>query len=486
MVMIILRRCLLLELVFGFIIPGVKAQAPRNAIDQIFALPTKVQSRIDRTVANLDGAFEKELAKQIRKLQKEEHKIYKKLLRKDTALAHNYLLQSEQAITQLNDRLINPRKNSVYIASLDTLQTSFIFLGDSSLSGLAGNQLLAAKASLLKINRLQHQVQQSEELKKFLQKRRDNLNEQLAKFGFIREVKRVNKQLYYYVQQINEYKAILNDPKQMGTKAIELLCKSNFFQEFLQTNSLLAGLFPSANGTVTASATAFLTANPNLQTRRMLNNIVQQQIAIAGPNAQATFQQNFQDAQAQISQLKNKLLKAGAGNSDDELPNGFKPNAQKTKTFLQRLEYGTNIHVAKASSYFPVTSNIALSLGYKLNDKSIIGIGASFKLGFGSGWNNIKLTGQGIGLRSFIDWKIKGNFYLSGGYEQNYYTAITDQAQWRNRSAWQQSGLIGIAKSIPIKTKFFKKTNLKLLWDFLSYKQVPRAQPLVFRIGYNF
>ncbi|MBL0357870.1 MAG: hypothetical protein IPP72_13725 [Chitinophagaceae bacterium] len=108
-------------------------------------------------------------------------------------------------------------------------------------------------------------------------------------------------------------------------------------------NSLLAGLFPSTVGGATADPTAFLAANPTLQTRAMLNNMIQQQLTAGGPNAHASFQQNLQDAQSQITQLKDKVLKAGAGNSDDVLPLGFKPNNQKTKAFLKRLEYGTNI-----------------------------------------------------------------------------------------------------------------------------------------------
>jgi len=37
----------------------------------------------------------------------------------------------------------------------------------------------------------------------------------------------------------------------------------------------------------------------------------------------------------------------------------------------------------------------------------------------------------------------------------------------------------------PLKTKFLKKTKMQLLWDFMSYDQKPRTQPIVFRIGYN-
>ena len=53
-------------------------------------------------------------------------------------------------------------------------------------------------------------------------------------------------------------------------------------------------------------------------------------------------------------------------------------------------------------------------------------------------------------------------------------------------NGWQQSGLIGISKVISLKTKLFKKTSIKLLWDFLSYQQMPRTQPVIFRAGYNF
>ena len=164
----------------------------------------------------------------------------------------------------------------------------------------------------------------------------------------------------------------------------------------------------------------------------------------------------------------------------------FKPNDQKTKSFFQRLELGTNIQTQKSTNFFPTISDIGLSLGYKLNDRSIIGIGTSFKMGWGTGWNNIHVTQQGLAFRSFIDWKLKGKLWVTGGYEQNLKTLITRMDQLRDISAWQKSGLIGVSKVVSVKSKLFKKTKVQLLWDFLSYQQVPKTQPLVFRIGYNF
>jgi hypothetical protein len=106
-------------------------------------------------------------------------------------------------------------------------------------------------------------------------------------------------------------------------------------------------------------------------------------------------------------------------------------------------------------------------------------------MGWGRGWNDIAISHQGLGLRSFIDFKIKGSFWLSGGYEQNYKTSFRDFSQLRDYSGWTHSGLIGVGKVVSLKTKFFKKTKLQLLWDFLSYEQVPRTQAIVFRIEYK-
>jgi hypothetical protein len=118
-----------------------------------------------------------------------------------------------------------------------------------------------------------------------------------------------------------------------------------------------------------------------------------------------------------------------------------------------------------------------------LNNKSTIGIGAAYRLGWGNDWNDIKLSHQGVGLRSYLDWKIKGSFYFSGGYEQNYRAMIHSIAQLQNYSAWQTSGLIGVSKKYSINKRF--KGEMKFLWDFMSYQQVPKAQPILFRLGYS-
>ena len=340
-----------------------------------------------------------------------------------------------------------------------------------------------------KMKTLESQFQKAEEIKKFLKERREYLKQQLGQIGFARQFKQLNKQVYYYGEQVNEYKQLLKDHSKAEKKAIDLLSKTKLFKDFMRKNSQLASLFRLPGDPNDPTTQASLAG---LQTRAQVNGLIQQQLAAGGPNAQAQFTQNMQDAQNQLNQLKNKLGKLGKGSSSDGMPEGFKPNNQKTKSFLKRLQLGTNIQSQRANGFLPTTSNIGLSLGYKLNDKSVIGIGASYKIGWGKDIRHINITHQGIGFRSFADWKIKGSFWLSGGYEMNY-TPILRNVVFsspvgggREGVAWQESGLIGVSKVISLKTKFFKQTKLQLLWDLLSYRQVPRTQPIIFRIGYNF
>lgn len=84
-------------------------------------------------------------------------------------------------------------------------------------------------------------------------------------------------------------------------------------------------------------------------------------------------------AQGQMSAIQAKLNQPGGQSAADmDLPPDFQPNTQKTKTFLKRLEYGANIQFAQGNAYFPSTTNIGLTLGYKINDKSTIGTGLSY------------------------------------------------------------------------------------------------------------
>lgn len=366
----------------------------------------------------------------------------------------------------------------------DKVTTTIKYLNEkkSSLDSQIIKPLSKAKETNSKLN---EQLKNSEAVSQFIRERKKQLVQQaLQHIGKSKALQKINKDSYYYFETLRNYKTLFSEPKRAEELALKLLHKIRGFDDFLRRNSMLASLFRSADPSPLGGVGGASLAG--LQTRAQVNALIQQQVAAGGANAREQLQQNLQAAQGQLNELKNKILKAGGGSSDADIPEGFKPNNQKTKTFLQRLEYGTNIQTQRGNSFLPNQADLALSVGYKLNDKSIIGLAASYKLGLGRGLNAIRFTSEGMGLRSFIDWKIKGSFWLSGGFEMNYRASFASFEQLQALSSWQQSGLLGLSKSIPVKTKFFKKTRLSLYWDFLSAQQIPQTQPLVFRIGYNF
>lgn len=471
------HRCLLTPLLFFFI-----NSFSQDSLSSIQPVSNNYLESVAGRADKLEQKLDKKSQKALEQFQKQEEKIRKKLSKIDSSKAAAVFNNATSQYNSLGERLDKGILSKGYNASLDTVLTSLKFLQQNPVwLSKAKDAKDKLKDAMGKVNGLESRFQKAEEIKKFLKERRQYLKDQLSQLGFGKELKHLNKQAYYYSQQLDEYKEVFKDHKKAEKKAIELLSKTKFFKDFLHKNSELASLFRlpgNPNDPVNQASLA------GLQTRAQVNGLVQQRLAAGGPGAQAQFQQNMQQAQNQLNQLKNKLSQFGNGGSDFDMPEGFKPNNQKTKSFFQRIELGTNIQSQKANGYFPVTTDLGLSLGYKLNDKSILGIGASYKMGLGKDIRHVHVTHQGVGLRSFLDLKLKGSFWASGGYETNYRSEFRSIDVLKDFNAWQQSGLIGLSKVISLKTKFFKNTKVQLLWDFLSYQQVPRTQPILFRIGY--
>jgi hypothetical protein len=164
------------------------------------------------------------------------------------------------------------------------------------------------------------------------------------------------------------------------------------------------------------------------------------------------------------------------------MPN-FKPNREKVKPFLKRLEYGCDVQFGKNSPLLPNSADLALNLGYKLDSKKSFGVAISYNLGMGI-IQHISFTSLGLGLRSYLDWKIKKQFYASGGYEANYNSAFKNIEQLKNYDLWQRVFLIGISKKYQITKK--TKGEIKILYDFLARNHIPATSPFLLRTGYSF
>ena len=453
----------------------------------IRAISTDYIDRVSAKAEYLSKSLDKKSAKAIAKLQQQEMRIKQKLSKIDSTAVNALFANVSDKYNQLKQKIRIPGKPAQYFSNLDTLATSLKFF-ENNPQFLASVKDAKGKLNqaLSKVNELENELHKAEEIQQFLQERKQFLKQQLQRFGLVKEWTKINKTVFYYQQQVTEYKEMLKDEKKIERKALELLSKTSLYRDFMKKNSFLASLFPSPGSSGSPNPVSPNNGFPSLQTRTQVSNFLQQ-AGLGGSNPMSQLQGSINDVQSQINDVRSKLEQLTKGLGDDfDMPD-FKVNTQKTKPFFKRFEFKMDLQNQRASGFFPTTTDIGLYIAYRLNDQSTVGIGGSYKIGWGNGrFDHIRITNQGIGVRSFLDLKIKGSFWMSGGYEQNYRSVFQTIEQLKDLHAWQQSGLIGVSKIISLKSKFMKKAQLKLLWDFLSYSQRPQTNPVLFRLGYTF
>lgn len=453
-----------------------------TTIDSISSIPSKYFKILNEKADKIERKIEHKSDRLLHKLEKEEGKLKRRMQKIDSVASINIFKGAEEKFSSLKTRLASKQIQSAYVPHLDSLLGSVKFLKQGgALIGQVKELQGKAGTSLGKLNSLQEEFNKAEEINRFIKERSQYLSEQIQKFGLIKDFKKYNASVYYYSEQIREYKEVLSDETKIEKKVLELLSRTTAFKNFMSKNCLLASLFRIPNGQ--ESPPTSVNSIVGIPMRSSVMESIQN--SIGEQQGEQLIQQNIQQAQPNFNSLKDRLNQMASGLSKNaEMPD-FKPNNQKTKSFLKRLEYSFNIQTQKKTYFFPVTTDIGMSIGYKINDKSVSGFGLSYKMGLGESWSNIKMSHQGIGIRSFIDIKLKGNFWLSGGYEINYRKEFEKFSQLRTLNAWQHSGLLGISKIMTIKSLGFKKSKIQLLWDLMSYWQVPKTQPILFRIGYT-
>jgi hypothetical protein len=470
-------------------------QSVDSAANKLANFPTKLFGRIQSKTASLDQQLTNQTEKYLQRMAKREEKLRKKLSAVDSNAAKNLFAGSAERYAALEQKLKNDTGSRAtglsgeYRPFIDSLKGSLSFLKQNQQLLAAGkNSDPAALAQLQgassQFQALQAKLGDADQIKAYVQQRNQQLSQYISQHANLegllgKPFANLKQQSYYYSQQVNEYKEMLNDPDKLEKKALSLLNQVPAFQTFMKNNSQLASLFNLPPNYASTTSLA------GLQTRSQISDIIQNQVAAGGAGGASALQSNMQSADAQLDGFKDKLSKLGSGSGDVDMPD-FKPNDQKTKTFWRRLEYGTNFQTTRNNYYFPTVTDLGFSLGYKLGHSNVVGVGASYKLGWGNGVQHIALSSQGMGLRSFLDIKIKSSFSATGGFEYNYTTPFTSFQDIKQIDRWTKSGLIGISKTVSTKSRVFKKTKLQLLWDFLSYEAVPKTQPILFRLGYTF
>lgn len=479
------------------------AQSVDSVTDKVLSFPSRLLSRLQKKTTELNSQITQQTASYLQKMARREAKMQQKLYGVDSNAARYLFAGSAQHYAALQQQLKTDTGrqgqalSGAYPAYLDSMQGSMSFLKQNPqlLNNAGPSQLSQLQGAGSQLQTLQAKMGIADEAKVYMQQRKQMIADYVAQHTSLQGVLSsslagMNKDVYYYSQTLRQYQEMWSSPDKLEQQALVLLNRLPAFQTFMKSNSMLGGLFNVPTGYGTPQGVV------GLQTKDQIAAIVNQQTgtgnvggaagtAGTGTPGAAALQGNLESAQSQLDNYKSKLSALGGGNGNMDMPN-FTPNDQKTKTFWKRIVYGVNFQTSRNNYYFPMVTDFGASLGYKLGHNNIIGVGASYKLGWGNGIQQIAFTSEGVGLRSFLQIKIKGTFSATGGFEYNYTTPFTTYQQLRFIRNWAKSGLVGVTKSVSMNNRVFKSTSLSLLWDFLSYQQIPQTQPFVFRIGYTF
>lgn len=498
------------------------AQSIDTLTGKLANFPTRLFGKIQSQSASLNQQISAQTQKYLTKMARRERQMQQKLECIDSnAAAHLLFANSQQQYAALAAQVRGDTShrtvglNGQYVPYVDTMQGAMSFLqqhpqvlakgmsvvngsgltgpigtmsGPSSIgsavTGVSAQVQAKLQAAASQFQALQAKMQDADMVKAYVQSRQQLISQYLAQHTALagvlgKSLTGMQQEQYYYSQRVQQYKAMLSDPTALAQQALAMLSKLTAFQNFMTSHSQLGSLFhvPGNYGTAVAVN--------GLQTKEQVAKIVQNQITAAGPPGIAAFQNTLQSAQSQLDGYKDKLNKLGIGNGDAQMPN-FQPNDQKTKSFLGRLQLGFNFQTTHYNNYYPSLLSLGINLGYKLGHSNVIGIGWAYVLGTGDGIRDVHLTSQGMSLRFFINLKIKSSFSATGGFEYNYINPFNSYQQLKQIQDWQRSGLIGVTKTISMKSKVLKQTTFSLLWDFLSYQNTPQTQPIIFRMGYNF
>jgi hypothetical protein len=455
----------------------------------ITEVPLKFIKQTNEKIDKYANRITSKTEKTLERLSKWENKVHKLLLKVDANVAEQLFGEGRETFATMlakvkEGKSLAENYSKKYEAYNDKLITHIKFL-ESQQQLLDNKYIQPLKTAKAKIATLEKEVAETNAAEKRIQERTKELLKAAYKvLGKNRLLSKIGAENYTYVETLKNYKTIFSEPGKAEKLALDILNKIPAAKEFLQQNSMLASLFGSPSSGAGAASLA------GLQTRADVNALIQGRIAAGGPNAAAQISANMQAAQAELTKLKDNMIKGG-NSHDADIPD-FKKSDVRSKTFKQRIEIGSDFQFGKPNKIVSSQANLGLSIGYKLNDKSIVGVGLSYKLDYGS-IDNFYVKHGGVGVRSFVDYKIKKQFFVTGSYEINYNEAFKNFSEIQNANGTtgignplQSSGLLGITKKINMKTKFVKGTKLQLLYDFLYKTHTTEANPVVFRVGYNF
>jgi predicted PurR-regulated permease PerM len=216
MKIVLLTAIVLLAVVFRSYAGG-----DSTVLDKIAQFPSRVFNRTSGKISSLQKQLDKQTDKYVQKLMRREARLKKKLSRLDSNSTkvlysgspdqeYAGLLRKMKSDTSVTAG-IRPLSGDYY-AYADSLQGSLSFLNKNPelLSG-SGTTPAQVQSTLNQLKVLQSKMQDADALKQYIQQRKEQLKQYLSRYtslppGITNAYQDYNKQLYYYTEQVKQYK----------------------------------------------------------------------------------------------------------------------------------------------------------------------------------------------------------------------------------------------------------------------------------------
>lgn len=445
----------------------------------------------------------------IKRMEKAERKWMTQVNKTDSALGHQYqqLFKPYDSLLLLTpDSVSDHHLSSKSNEKFDSLKSINQFLQDQQ-NKINGNNLPLSSFSNAKaanLIKLQDQLQIQNEIQDRLEQRLDKLkniagDKQLSNF------KGIQKAAFYAKEKRKAWKRITQEPDVAEEMALEYLNGIEGFGKYFQSKDL------NAFGGLDPNSSAEDLERLGFQTKQRTTEMIQAKLGGGFNEVQKQMAGQIQQVQNHLSLNNEKVedLKKGFKEGSDQwqtiktLPNQikhpvkpeFKVNKMNTLPFRERLNMAYDFQSLKAvSGLRPTILDLGASILYRQTENWRFGTGMSVSVGLGNGWQNLKLSYEGMRLRFFTNRKLFFGIEAEAGFEQSFLLLNSLDATSFiqpevNNSFFKeafgkqaQSVYAGLMKTYKINKKW--RGTIFVGYDFL-WEKYEMQSPWIWRLGWS-
>lgn len=443
-----------------------------------------------RAREKLNKKVAKQQEKLLKKLKKKEEKYSAKLKRKDSV---SYVRYQQQPLTYDSIARLNRKDSAGTLnkyakrgrSGIDSLKGVNKFLQDKAhLQGTHQNELQAYDN---KLNQLKVKEDKQAAINQLIQQRTANLKN-VSKGSKIKAggLTDIQKQVFYAKGKMGAFEQMSNEPSKTEEKALEFLQGQDRFESYLKGNNGMAGL---------ASKSPTELDQMGIQSKKQVENQLKERfggnLSGIGQNMGSQIK-DFDKHTKGITDAKNKIKQTKQTKQALRKPGHiqkpeFKTNPMRCLPLSKRLEKQFNYQTTRPMvDGTPSILQVSAMAGFRHTPSLSYGLGLTTGIGLGQNWSTIKFSFEGIGFRTYFEWKWQYGFGAYAGYERMYKSAAftgSEKAKApivnkRNTATYNESLMLGLTKTYRINEDW--NGGIQLLYD-LWWREKSLRSPIQIR-----